>query len=356
MKIGLIGLPKSGKTTIFNALSGANAEVTSYATGKTEPNIASIAVKDPRITKLSQMYNPKKTTYATLELADFVGVAKKEEKEELFSADLMRLVKTMNALGIVLVNFQADSAPSEAPQEQLRRIEEELLLSDQIVAERRIDKIHAAYKTGQKSPALQIEKRVLLKALEALNNLSPIRSCEFTSEENKALKGFQFLTQKPCFAVINSGEKNFGKSRAVVEELGASVETIEFCGSFEMELSRLTDEQEALAFMADMGITESARDRCVRCAYQTLGYINFFTVGDDEVRAWEIPRGASAVDAAAAIHTDLARGFVRAECFTYDDLTGLGSEKAVKEKGKFRLEGKEYAVRDGDILSIRFNV
>jgi hypothetical protein len=356
LKIGLIGLPKSGKTTIFNALSKSQAEVSAYAGTKTEPNIAIVEVRDERVTKLSQMYNPKKTTYAKIELVDFVGVEKDEtKKEELFSPDLMRLVKTTDSLAVVLRNFPPDAGGAPSPGADLTAIEEELLLSDQIIAENRLSRIAASAKGG-KTPALAAEEKLLQKVLESLNAMRPVRLLEFSADEKKMLRGFQFLTQKPLFLILNSSEGLFNKDPGLQTGLAKRYKTIECSGSFEMELSRLTDEAEIHAFMADAGIRDSAAVRLTLCAYETLGYISFFTVGEDEVRAWELLKGSSAVEAAAAIHSDLARGFIRAECFSCDDLVAAGSEKGVKDAGKFRMEGKEYIVKDGDVLSIRFNV
>ena len=356
MKIGLIGLPKSGKTTIFNALSKSQAEISAYAGAKTEPNIAIVDVRDVRVTKLSQMYNPKKTTYAKIELVDFVGVEKDETlKEELFSPDLMRLVKTMDSLSVVLRNFPSGTGSAPSPAADLAKIEEELLLSDQIIAENRLSRIAASAKGG-KTPALAAEEKLLQKILEHLNALAPIRLLDFSADEQKMLRGFQFLTQKPLFLILNSDEMSFNKNPGLSEGLSKKYKLIECSGNFEMELSRLSDQVEIQAFMDDAGISDSAAVRLTLCAYETLGYISFFTVGEDEVRAWELLKGSNAVEAAAAIHTDLARGFIRAECFSFDDLVAAGSEKGVKDAGKFRMEGKDYVIKDGDILSIRFNV
>jgi ribosome-binding ATPase YchF (GTP1/OBG family) len=178
---------------------------------------------------------------------------------------------------------------------------------------------------------------------------------ELSGEEEKAVRGFQFLTKKPLMVILNSEETNFGKNGSLLIEIEKTQRAIEFAGKFEMELSRLDDEEAAL-FMEDMGIPESAYRRLTNLAYEILGYISFFTVGSDEVRAWNVRRGDTALDAAAAIHSDLARGFIRAECFSYEACLQYGSEKSIREKGLFRLEGKEYRVQDGDILNIRFNV
>jgi GTP-binding protein YchF len=356
LKIGIIGLPKSGKTTLFNTLSKSQAEVSAFASTKTEPNIAIVDVADQRVTNLIGMYKPKKSAYAKIELVDFVGVEKDEtKKKELFSPDLMRLVKTMDSLAIVLRNFTSDLTGTQSAAADLGKIEEELLLSDLIIAEKRMERITASSKGGQ-TPALAAEDKILQKVLGQLNAMKPIRAITFTPDELKMLRGFQFLTQKPLFCVLNSDEAHFKKDPDLAFALSKQYKTIECAGSFEMELSRLSDEAEIKAFMDDMHINESARDRLTLCAYETLGLISFFTVGEDEVRAWELARGASAVDAAGAIHSDLARGFIRAECFSYADLLECGSEKGVKDKGKFRMEGKDYIVKDGDILSIRFNV
>jgi hypothetical protein len=356
LKIGLIGSPKSGKTTIFNALSKSDAEVSAFESTKTEPNIAIVDVRDERLTNLITMYKPEKSAYAKIELVDFVGVAKDEtKKEELFSPDLMRLVKTMDSLAVVLRNFSSELTGPPAAASELGKIEEEILLSDLIIAEKRVERIVASSKGGR-TPALAAEEKVLKKVIEQLNAMKPIRDLSLTADEQKIIRGFQFLTQKPLFLILNSGEEQFKKDPALLERLAKQYKAIECSGSFEMELSRLADEAEIKAFMDDMEINGSARDRLTLCAYETLGLISFFTVGEDEVRAWELAAGSTAVDAAAAIHTDLARGFIRAECFSYADLMECGSEKTVKDKGKFRMEGKDYIVKDGDILSIRFNV
>jgi hypothetical protein len=191
--------------------------------------------------------------------------------------------------------------------------------------------------------------------VENLNNEIPIRDLQLTADEEKSIRGFQFITQKPLMVILNSDENNFGENQDMLDKLNQNYRAIEFAGNFEMELSRL-DNEEAAAFMEDMGISSSARERLTLFSYDMLGLISFFTVGKDEVRAWTIEKGDDAVTAAGKIHSDLARGFIRAECFNYQDLMEFGSEKAIKEHGKMRLEGKNYIVEDGDILNIRFSV
>ena len=354
MKIGLIGLPLSGKTTIFNALSKSNVKTSTFSSTKCSPNISVIDVKDWRVTKLSEIYKPKKTTYAKIELVDFAGVKKEENNADLFEPEIMRLVKTVDCLAIVLKNFPLSENDTTNPLTDLIKIEDELIISDQIVAENRIKKIKSLGKAS-KNQSNVLEDKILNRIIEYLNNSKPIRSINFTTEELKIIKGFQFLTLKPAFIILNSSEDKYKKNKDILEELEKKYSTIEFSGKFEMELSSL-DESEKQDFMKDAGIEKSAADILTICAYKTCGMISFFTVGEDEVRAWEIKNGSNAVEAAGAIHSDLARGFIRAECFSYDDLISAGSEKVLKENGKIRMEGKDYIVKDGDILSIRFNI
>jgi GTP-binding protein YchF len=356
MKIGLVGLPNSGKTAVFNALTRSHADVTAYATAKAEPNIAVVDVGDERVSRLSELYKPRKTAYATIDIVDFIGLTQGASKDQTMSAEVLRLLRTMDALAVVVRNFDDPAGETPAPETDMEMLAEEFLLSDLIIAEGRLERIEAGYKRGQKSPALAAEEKALRRAADQLNAMQPLRELDFSPEEQKILRGFQFLTLKPAIAILNSSEEAFGRSEATLEAIGRRFPAIEFAGAFEMELAQLDSAEDAEAFMRDMGITESARDRLTQIAYLAMGYISFFTVGEDEVRAWQIRRDSTAVEAAGAIHTDLARGFIRAECFHYDDLIACGSEKAIKERGLLRLEGKDYIVKDGDILSIRYNV
>ena len=354
MKIGLFGLPKSGKTTLFNALTGSDIPVNTYA-HKVEPNISIVKVLDGRIDALSKMYAPKKTTYATIEIVDVAGLAGDSLRQESFPADLMRIVRNVDALAIVVRGFDNEAGEKPAVENDLKSIEEELLLSDLIVLEKRLEKVKEGHKKGKKTEQTIAEEPLLERLIERLNNNQSLRDMEFSVSDLQIVRGFQLFTMKPVLAIINTDEARYGKSCALIDDISKRIKTVEFAGNFEMELSRLTDD-EAKMFMEDMGITESARSRLSTLAYEILGYVSFFTVGPDEVRAWNIKKGSTAVIAAGTIHSDLARGFIAAECFSYTDLMELGSEKAVKEQGKFHLVGKDYAVVDGDILSIRFNV
>ena len=356
MKIGLIGLPNSGKSTIFNALTKQEAPVTYYTNSKAEPNIAVVDVVDDRLYRLSEMYKPKKTVSAAVHFIDFVGMAEGSAKAGLFSGTVMGLIKNTDALALVVRNFQDEQGVSPTPLKDIETIIDELVISDLIIAENRLERIAHAYKRGKKTNALEMEEKVLWNIVDHLSDNRSIRNLALDREQEKMVRGFQFFTQKPLMIILNSDETNFGKNQDLLGEIGTTHRVIEFAGKFEMELSRLNDPEGERLFMADMGIRESARDRLTRLAYSLVGYISFFTVGSDEVRAWNIHEGESAVDAAGTIHSDLARGFIRAECFSYDDLMAYKSEKEIREKGRIRLEGKNYIVQDGNILNIRFNV
>ncbi|MBN1101942.1 MAG: redox-regulated ATPase YchF [Deltaproteobacteria bacterium] len=355
MKIGLLGLPRSGKTTVFKALTGMESPVWGYGNGKSEPNVAVVKVPDKRVERLSELYVPRKTVYANVEFVDFAGLSGEPAKEGAFSTTAMGMVKTMDALTLVVRNFEDDLSDAPDPVGDLTRVSDELILLDLVVADGRLERIRNGYRRGQRAENLVREEKCLERIVEHLNRSRPVRDLVLSGEEEKMIRGFQFLTKKPVMVVLNSDEARFGNQGPLMTEIEKGLRVVEFAGKFEMELG-LLDEEAAGLFMDDMGITESAYHRLTNLAYETLGYISFFTVGDDEVRAWNLRRGETALDAAATIHSDLARGFIRAECFSYGSFLECGSERGVREKGLFRLEGRDYEVQDGDILSIRFNV
>ena len=356
MRIGLLGLPNSGKTTIFNALTRSEAEVAAYANTKADPNIAVVAVGDERVTRLSQLYKPKKTTYAKIEIVDFAGVSEGSAREGGFSTAQMNLIRNLDAVALVVRNFSEDIRDRPIPLADIETADTEIILADMIITEKKLERIAWSTQRGKKTNAMQMEEKVLKKILEELNSGRHIRNLPLNPNEEKLINGFQFLTQKPSFVILNSDEENFGRNHDLLAKIEEKYKVIEFCGKFEMELAAFSDAGEALMFMEEMGIAESARDRITRFAYEMLGQISFITVGADEVRAWTVRNGDTALEAAGTIHSDLFQGFIRAECFSYDDLMDYGSEKGVRDNGRFRLEGKDYRVKDGDILNIRFNI
>ncbi|MCB5251732.1 MAG: DUF933 domain-containing protein [Candidatus Cloacimonadaceae bacterium] len=358
MKIALIGPPKSGKTTIFNALTGADHEVDKYSPAASEANIGIVQVTDERITWLSELYQPKKTIYANIEFHDFPGIFARESDNP--ETAIYPDIKSCEAFVLIIRVFkdeELDELYGEAdPLKTLSHFEDEMILADMLVVEKRLEKILLGYKRGVKTPTIQIEEKALNRILEQLQANNSIRDMDFPPEEEKAIRGFQFFSAKPLLILLNSSESGFKKQEealSAIRKRGFLAQVI--AGKFEQELSSLSEEDTEL-FLADMGMELSIKDRLSMLCYELLGLISFFTVGSDEVRAWSIPKGTNAVNAAGKIHSDLARGFIRAECFTYDALTLHGSEKHLREKGLFRLEGKEYIVQDGDILNIRFSV
>ena len=356
MQIGLLGLPNSGKTTIFNALTRSQAEVGAYVNNKAKPNVAVVEVGDERISRLTQLYHPKKTTYATIEIVDFAGFDEgSARKNDSFSAQ-MNLVRNLDAIALVIRNFGDDVTGSPMPLADIHTMVTEFILTDMMVTEKRLERIAWSTKRGKKTNTMQLEEKVLHKILEELYRGQPVRDLTLNSNEQKLISGFQFLTLKPFFVILNSGENNFGRTPELLAEIEEKYKVIEFAGNFEMELAAFSDTQEAGMFMEEMGIAESAHDRITRFAYEVLDHISFITVGPDEVRAWTLHNGDTALEAAATIHSDLCRGFIRAECFSYDDLMACGSEKGIRDNGHFRLEGKNYKVKDGDILNILFSI
>jgi GTP-binding protein YchF len=361
MEIGIVGLALSGKTTVFNLLTRSSAE-TGFAAGKKRVNLGVSRVPDPRVDRLSEIWSPKKTTYATIRYVDVAGVEKGAGKEGL-SAEILTALRNTDALLAVVMAFESDQAPhpegSIDPLRDLQTLQTEFVLTDLIIVENRLQRIAKQMK-GKVDKALEVERALLDRCRLVLEGEQPLRDLELTEEERRILKGFQFLTLKPLLIALNLGESDLSRAGELLKPLaqrwsGPAVAATYLCAPIEQEISELSPE-DARAFLDDLGIDTSATDRIIRTSYEVLGLISFFTVGEDECRAWTIRRGTKAPQAAGAVHTDMERGFIRAEVVSYEEFVTAGSLAACRDKGLLRLEGKEYVVRDGDILNIRFAI
>jgi len=355
MKIGLIGLSGVGKTTIFNLLTNTKAATGAY--GAKDVNVGMAKVPDKRMDFLVGLYKPRKVSFAQIEFIDIAGVV-----PEGGSRKFLDDVRDCDAIVHVIRAFENPDVPHVAneinPAKDLETVDMELLFADLELLEKRIERI----KTGKKVKKEQQEELVLLERLyKHLEAGGDIRQVELTEEEEKQLRAYSFLTEKPKLAVVNVDESQFKNNNyPAKEELiqlcrRKDMPLIEICGQIEAEIGELTEEDKEL-FMEDLGITETGIERLARAVYEHLGLISFFTVGEDEVKAWTINKGTTAKKAAGKIHSDIERGFIRAEVVKYRDIHELGSMAKVREQGLFRLEGKDYIVEDGDIINFRFNV
>lgn len=360
MKIAIIGLPNSGKTTVFNALTGATAETTAYASGQLEPNVATVKVPDPRLGVLAKMFNPKKNTPADVQYVDVGGLSSGAGQSGGLPPALLNFIGGADALLHVARAFEDESvAHPEGSVDLARDIESvdlELAFSDMAIIERRLVKLNAEIgKMSTKDREQRIGERDLLVKLQAaLENGQPVRDVDLTDEEERVLRGYQFLTAKPQLLVLNIGEGQI-KNPPAFAYAHRNSDVVALCGKIEAELAQLDDE-DAQIFMDDLGISEAARDRVIASSYHLLGLISFLTAGPDEVRAWTIRRSTPAVEAAGAIHSDIQRGFIRAEIVAYDDLIRAGGMTEAKKQGTVRMEGKTYVVKDGDVCHFLFNV
>jgi ribosome-binding ATPase len=350
MKVGIAGFPRSGKTTIFNALTGQHADVGGF----TEPgkvHLGAIKVPDARIDRLSEIFRPRKTTYAEMVFVDFPAPAEVAGHSALDSATLTQM-RESDAL-VQVVRAFPDSVTGDAanPVRDLQNFKSELLLADLALIEKRLERL-------QKEKGKEQERALLERCKVVLDAERPLRQIAFTTEETAALAGFGFLSRRPLMVLLNVGEAevNSAMPAPVADFVSAEgVEGLVLSGKIEMEIAALPPEDRQ-AFLDDLGLKATARDRFIRAAYALLDQISFLTSGEDEVRAWTIKRGTTAVKAAGKIHSDIERGFIRAEVVHYDDFTRYGSDAKCREAGKLRLEGKDYVVQDGDIIHFRFNV
>ncbi len=347
MKIGIVGLGGCGKTTIFNALTGSSVETSAYPGGKKDPNLAVVKVPDQRLDALARMYNPKKVTPAQIQYVDLGGTISKDEGQKALD-EILNLLRPVDALIHVVRGFDFGGvAPS--PQEDYETFETELIFTDLMTVERRLERMEKDLKKGKKGDPKEFE--LLKEAKALLDQEKPLRA-EPSLASAPELRGYAFLSAKPCIVVVNLGDDHAGD---VQLDLAPGTIMLPVKGNLEMELAQLSGE-EAEMFRQEMGADEPATFQIIRESYSFLGLISFFTVGEDEVRAWTIKEGTNAQKAAGAIHTDLEKGFIRAEVVAYDDLMEAGDYASAQKAGKVRLEGKDYIVKDGDILNIRFNV
>lgn len=368
MKVGIIGLPASGKTTVFNALTGGHAEVHAFSGGaQTEPNIGVVPVPDWRLDWLSQLYKPKKTTPATVEVVDVAGMVPGHAHKEGFSPQLMAHLRQIDALVHVVRAFTDPAVPhasgSVDPLRDAELLELELILADLAVVDKRLEKLDQEIqrKKGAERTQAEAEKDLLGQFKQELTSERPLRQLNLTEDQVKLIKGYTFLSQKPLLLVANVDEAEIEKEdtetlrRLTPFAQGKGAPLLAFCAKTEMEIAQL-DEAERGEFLAALGIREPGRDRLVRATYELLDVIPFFTVGEDECKAWTITTGTIAQEAARKIHSDIARGFIRAEVVAFDALKECGNKHVAKEKGMLRLEGKEYVVHDGDVIEFRFAV
>ena len=357
MKIGLVGLPKSGKTTLFNLLTGSSVATSKYDAGRAELHTGIARVPDPRVDRLTGLFKPKKTTYATFEVVDLAGI----EKGERGALDAKEF-RNADALLHVVRAFSDEARGAADPRRDILDLEMELILADLDVVERRLERLEVSIKKQRKEAEVK-EQEVLARLKTSLESETALRAVTLTPDDARLLRGFTFLSQKPILHLVNVEEKAIAEGERVTEryslgEIAARPHTrVGWVSAvIEAEIAAL-EGAEQQAFLTDLGLAEPAINRVLRECFALLGLVSFFTVGEDEVRAWPIPSGTRAQDAAGAVHSDIARGFIRAEVNGYDELIAAeGSFDTLKKAGRLRLEGKDYLVADGEVCHFRFNV
>ena len=369
MKIGIVGLPQVGKTTIFKLLTQGRVDTSSWGNVR-EAHIGVAQVPDARLDRLAEIVNPKKTTYASIEYVDLPGISRGEAKDALEGRNrdmgtYLNSLKNVDTLLHIVRCFDDPNIPhvegSVDPVRDIELFEIEMIFSDLVIVEKRLERLAKDLKKI-KSRELEMENEVLLRFKEALESEQPLRELQLTPDEEKRVKGFTFLSAKPVLLVLNVSDQDAGKIDRVVEEYGlqkqaamSRVGITAVCGKIESEIAALPPE-DAEMFIEDLGLEGSAIDRIIQNSYSLLEVFSFYTAGEPEVRAWTIPLGTTAAKAAGAIHTDFEKGFIKAEVVAFQDMMELGSFQAAKSKGVLRLEGRDYKVQEGDVILFRFNL
>ena len=362
LEVGIVGLPNVGKSTLFNAITKAGAEAANYPFCTIEPNVGVVAVPDPRLEVLTKLYNSKKTTPASVRFVDIAGLVKGASKGEGLGNKFLEHIRQVDAIAHVVRCFEDENITHVAdtidPLRDIDTIQTELCLADLDVVEKRLAKVAKLLKSGSKEA--KAESEILERIKNSLDDAKPARNLNLSDDELLIIRDANLLTLKPTLYIANvaedelTEENNYVKKvRELAAQEGAQVVVI--CAKVESEIAEL-DADEAKEFLADLGLESSGLDRLIHAAFDLLGLMTFLTAGADECRAWTIKKGTAAVKAAGKIHSDIERGFIRAEIVNYDDLIKLGSITAARDKGLVRLEGKDYVMQDGDVTYFRFNV
>ncbi len=362
MQVTIVGLPGSGKTTVFNALSGGHAETGGYSGGRAAPNVGVVKVPDERLTRLAELFSPRKTIPADVTYVD-VALAAGATREGTVAPDVLALIRNADALLHVVRVFEDPTAAAPTnPWGAIEELELEFVVADLGVVQKRLEKLRTSGRHGSPAEREQnaLEEELLGRIEPHLADGHPLRDLHLDADDLRRLRGYRFLSEKPVLVVLNIDESRLAEATALETEARErydhrETDVVALAGKIEAELGEL-GEEDARVFMDDLGIVEASRGRVIRLTYALLGLVSFFTAGEDECRAWTIHRGDTAVDAAGVIHSDLARGFIRAEVVSYDDLVASGSTAEARRRGLLRSEGKAYQVEDGDVIEVLFNV